>query len=83
MLSTIGLQLFEDFAALTVEHAHADRTRGQGRVGRRPDRIGRVSRLNVGLGNNARTVIAPDGKELKAEFAPISDRECVPVLPIA
>jgi hypothetical protein len=67
-LAAIGLQLLEDFEALAVEDAHADRTRRQGRVGRRADRVGRVGRLDVGLGDNGRTVIARDGEELKAEL---------------
>ena len=68
MLSAIGLQLLEDFAALAVKDAHADRARGPDCIRCRADRVGRVRRPNVGFSHDGRPVIAGDGEELKAEL---------------
>ena len=73
-LAAIGLQLLEDFVALAVEDAHADRASRPDCIRRRADRVGRVRRANVGFSDNGRPVIAGDAEELKAEL-PRSDRE--------
>jgi hypothetical protein len=67
-LAAIGLELLKDFVALVVEDAHPDRTRRPDRIRRRADRVGRVSRPNLGFSDNSWPVIAGDGKELKAEL---------------
>jgi hypothetical protein len=66
-LPQIGLETLEDFPPLEIEQAQADRPRRPVRHDGVADCARRIRGLNFGFGENGRTAMRADAKELQSE----------------